>query len=108
MLIETITAALARDQSRTLRHTGILDFSQAQVECFLALVQTPTGLCHQHRQLSVGARSTDVLDHDITSGTALSDLDLRAARATRGLPHQHHRATLPRPRGVSITPAATP
>ena len=44
-------------------------------------------------------------DHDIATVTALSELDLRAARPPRGPPHEHHQRTLPIP---GVCQSATP
>ena len=38
-----------------------------------------------------------MLQHDVTPGPPLSDLDFRAARSTGNLPHEHHEPTLPTP-----------
>ncbi len=97
--------ALARDQSRALGHTGILESVHVEVEHFLALVKATTRLCHQHRQLRVRTRCAYMLHDHITPAAALSDLDLRAAPAARRLPHEHHRATIPTP-GVCQSRAA--
>lgn len=49
-----------------------------------------------------------MLEDDIAPVTTLSELDLRAARATWSLPHEHHRPDPIGPRGVSISDGSTP
>lgn len=66
-----------------------------QVEDFLAIVHAATCHRHQRRELGLVARGADMLEDDITAVTARSELDLRGAQATRRLPHEHYRRTLP-------------
>lgn len=63
----------------------------------MARVQPSACLRHQRSQLGVGAGGSHMLDHDVAPITALSELNLRAARPPRSLPHEHHQRTLPTP-----------
>jgi hypothetical protein len=81
-----------------LRHALIFKPRNLAVESLLPLKQTLACRSHEHRQLGVGAGRAHMPDHDIAAVTTLRDLDLRAARPTWGLPHEHHQPDPTEPR----------
>ena len=79
-----------------------------QIQRLLTRLQSPTGLGQQHRKLGLRPRRPHVLEDVVAPVAALSDLDLRGARAASRLPNERHNPDPTDDRGTSNQPARKP
>jgi hypothetical protein len=78
---------LARDHSRPLAHRHPLHL---EIQGLLTRPQPATGLGHQDGELGFRPRRPHMLQNHVAPSPSLRNLDLRAARPARDLPHKHH------------------
>ena len=91
---------LLGDHNRLTRH---LPRVGVQRQRLLARVQMIVRDAKQRGKLAVAVSSTDMLQHDIASIAALSDLHFDRTITPWHLANEHHEPTIPSPRGVSST-----
>ncbi|CCH79217.1 hypothetical protein BN12_4060027 [Nostocoides japonicum T1-X7] len=80
-----------RDHSRPRDR---LRLAEVEIEYLLARTEPTPSLGDQHRQRGLRPRPAQMLQDDITTRSPLGQLNLRAPRPPRNLPHEHHKHRL--------------